>query len=318
MNVDGSIQDTYRYALDVAQIDFLGISDHDQDILKHRYDRDQRPLQNYMWWQAEKLADLFHAPPRFTALYGYEHGGSYQVRGGHKNIMYTQRGNPCIEDDSPEDLFKALEGRDAIAIPHQLADGGSAADWNKWNGRWEPVAEMFQARGSYEYLDGPRMAQVQREGNYLWDALAKGVRVGVIASSDHGLTHGAYAGVYAKARTREAVLGAMRARRTYAATDTILLDLRLGDHLMGEELETDASPTLNVRIVGTAPLRRVDIISDGKFVYTRTREPAAPTDEFEVMLDMEPGQSSYFYLRCIQENDEMAWSSPIWVTRRAA
>jgi hypothetical protein len=315
MNVDGSLQDTYRYAVDVVKLDFLAISDHDQDILKHRYDRDQRPLQDFMWWRSEKLVDLFHAGPRFVALYGFEHGGSYKVRGGHKNIVYTERGNPCIEDDSPEALFRALEGRDAIAIPHQLADGGSATDWEKWNRQWEPVAEMFQARGSYEYLDAPRMAKVQREGHYLWDALGKGLRVGVIASSDHGLTHGAYAGVYAEGRDRRAILEAIRARRTFGATDKIAMELRLGDRLMGEEVEVDEAPTFHARIIGTGPIRRVDIISDGKFVCTR--EPAAATDEFDIMLDVAPGETSYFYLRCIQENNEMAWCSPIWVTRSA-
>lgn len=316
MNVDGSLQDTYRYAVDVAGLDFLAISDHDQDILKHRYDRDQRPLQDFMWWRSEKLVDLFHAGPRFVALYGFEHGGSYQARGGHKNIVYTERGNPCIEDDSPEALFRALDGRDAIAIPHQLADGGSATDWEKWSREWEPVAEVFQARGSYEYLDAPRMAKVQREGHYLWDALGKGLRVGVIASSDHGLTHGAYAGVYAEGRDRRAILEAIRARRTFGATDKIVMELRSGEHLMGEEIEVEEAATFHARIVGTGPIRRVDIIRDGEFVCTR--EPGAAADEFDIMLDVPPGETSYFYLRCIQEDNEMAWCSPIWVTRRAA
>ena len=309
MNVDGSLQDTYRYAVDVAGLDFLAISDHDQDILKHRYDREQRPLQNFMWWRSEKLVDLFHAGPRFTALYGFEHGGSYKARGGHKNVVYTERGNPCIEDDAPADLFRVLEGRNAIAIPHQLADGGSATDWDKWDRQWEPVAEIFQARGSYEYLDAPRLAKVKREGHYLWDALGKGIRVGVIASSDHGLTHGAYAGVYAESRDRRAILEALRARRTFGATDTIAMELRLGEHLMGEEVEV-------ARIVGTGPIRRVDIISEGEFVCTR--EPEAAEDEFDIMLELPEGESRYFYLRCIQENNEMAWCSPIWVTRRGA
>jgi len=318
MNTDGSIQDTYRYAIDVAKIDFLGISDHDQDILKHRYDRDERPLQSFMWWRSEKLVDIFHAGPRFTAIYGFEHGGGYKNRGGHQNIMYTERGNPCIEVDAPADVWSQLEGRNAVMIPHQLADGGSATDWERYNIGWMPVAEMFQARGSYEYMGTPRMATVQREGHYIWDALAKGLRVGVIASSDHGLTHGAYAGVYATDRTREAILDAMRARRTFGATDTIALDFRVGEHMMGEEVEVEGDPTFRVRITGTDALRRIDIISEGQFVYTRTREPGAPEDEFEVMLELPEGETRYYYLRCIQANDEMAWSSPIWVTRRAA
>jgi hypothetical protein len=138
----------------------------------------------------------------------------------------------------------------------------------------------------------------------------------VIASSDHGLTHGAYAGVYAEDRSREAILDALRARRTFGATDTIVMELRLGEHLMGEEVEVAEAPTFHARIVGTGPIRRVDIISEGEFVCTR--EPEAAADQFEIMLELPEGETRYFYLRCIQENNEMAWCSPIWVTRRAA
>ncbi|MGE3778481.1 MAG: hypothetical protein AB7F89_14945, partial [Pirellulaceae bacterium] len=129
MNYDGSLMDTYRYAIDAAQLDFLAISDHDQDILKHRYDRKQSPLLDYAWWRSQKYCDLFVIDEKFLPIYGYEHGGSYQARGGHKNVMYAQRGGKCIEDDSPEALFRLLAGQDAVVIPHQLADGGSATDF---------------------------------------------------------------------------------------------------------------------------------------------------------------------------------------------
>lgn len=315
MNHDGSLLDTYRYALDAVRLDFLAISDHDQDILKHRYDRTLRPLQGYMWWRSEKLCDLFHMRGGFIALYGYEHGGSMKNRGGHKNVIYATRGNPCIEDDAPRDLFRALKGRNAVAIPHQLADGGSATDWSQWNPQFETVAEVFQARGSYEFSGCPREARVRRPGHYYWDALAKGRKVGAIASSDHGLTHGAYAGVYVKERTRSGVIEALRARRTFGATDTIVLDFRLGDRFMGEEAVVTQAPTLRAEVRGTAELQRVDIVRNGEFIYTA--DPDGSSCQF-VFTDtaLQPGQSAYYCLRCVQKNNELAWSSPIWVTRK--
>lgn len=312
MTRDGSLMDTYRYAIDATALDFLGISDHDQDILKHRYDREQRPLQGYMWWRSEKLCDLFTMQPRFIALYGYEHGGSLQSRGGHKNVMYSKRGNPCIEDDAPPDLFRALEGRDAVAIPHQLADGGSATDWDRWDGRWEPVAEMFQARGSYEFMGAPRLARVQRQGYFVWDALAKGIKTGLIASSDHGLTHSAYACLYVRERSREALIEACRARRTFAATDTIVLEFCLGDAFMGEEVRTRQTPVLRAMVRGTSELDRVDIVRNNEFVYSVNPEGSEYRFEF-ADSQLSKGQKAYYYLRCVQDNAELAWSSPIWV-----
>ena len=77
------------------------------------------------------------------------------------------------------------------------------------------MAEIFQARGSYEYFGAPLIAEVQRQGHYLQDALGGGVQIGVIASSDHGLVHGAYAGIYAREFTRRGVLEALRSRRSF-------------------------------------------------------------------------------------------------------
>jgi len=317
MCYDGSIEDTYRYAIDTVAIDFLAISDHDQDLLMHRFDKTKRreAVQGYMWWRSQKLCDLFRLGDTFITMYGYEHGGSMKARGGHKNVIYTKRANPCIELDAPEDLFKELEGLDAIAIPHQLADGPSATDWTKFDGKYEVVAEIFQARGSYEYQGCPREARVIREGNFVWDALADGVKTGIIASSDHGTVHGAYAGVYVEDISREGILQAMRARRTFGATDTIGVEFTIGDGAMGEEMTVNGAPRLNVKMIGTDVLDRVDVVRNNQFVYTRSPETSELSFTFED-TQLQPGQSCYYYVRAIQRNNEIAWSSPIWVTRQ--
>jgi len=315
MNFDGSLMDTYRYAIDAAGLDFLAISDHDQDLLKHRYSRDkQGPLQDYAWWRSQKYCDLFHLEGRFLPIYGYEHGGSFAQRGGHKNVMFLQRGNPCFEEDSPEELFFVLRDREAVVIPHQLADGSSATDWGKWNVQFERVAEIFQARGSYEFFGCPREAAVKRQGHYLRDALDSGVRVGVIASSDHGLVHNAYAGTYVRDFTRAGILEALRSRRSYGATETIVLDFRCGDRPLGSEVELDGPPQFQVNARGTEPLDSVEIVRDGKIVYSV--RPEAQSSEFRYTdMDLGRGQAAYYYLRCRQTDDQWAWSSAIWVAR---
>ena len=314
MNYDGSLTDQYRYAIDSARLDFLAITDHDQDLLKHRYDHWNRPLQGYAWWRSQKFCDLFFIPDTFIPLYAYEHACTLENRGGHKNVLFASRGNPVIEDNMPRDLFKALEGKNAIIIPHQLADGKSAFDWTKWNNQWEPIAEIFQARGSYEYVGAPRSARIQREGHCLWDALARGIRIGVIASSDHGFRHGAYAGVYVKEKTREGIFEAMRARRTYAATDTIVLDFRIDGYFMGDEAFSQSAPELEARIIGTDKLDCVDVIRNNQI--WRTFSPDGKMFTFSYTdCSLLPGNEAYYYVRCVQKDNEMAWSSPIWVRR---
>ena len=78
---------------------------------------------------------------------------------------------------------------------------------------------------------------------------------------------------------------------------------------MGEEFATDRPPRLDVRVIGTGPIARIDIIKDNTFVYT------AHPDVEEVSFSytdrsIEPG-THYYYVRVIQADDNMAWASPI-------
>jgi len=324
---DGSLQDAYRYALNASGLDWLAISDHDQDILKHRNDRNERPRQDYDWWRSQKYCDLYTIPGRFLAMYGYEHGGSYKARGGHKNVIYAERGHPVYEVDAPEELFAALADSGAVAIPHQLADGGSRTDWEKWNRKYEAVAEIFQTRGSYEYEDCPRIARIFTPGHSIWDALAADVRVGIIASSDHGQTHQARAGAYvedasgaagdlstATGFTRRGLLEALHARRTFGATTAVAVQTSIADHPLGREITVQDAPTIEARIVAPAAVRALAVVRDSKFIYTT--EPKTPQAEFQFTdLDLKPGQSAYYYVRALIGENDVAWSSPIWVAR---
>ena len=317
---DGSLQDAYRYALDTCELDWLAISDHDQDILKHRADRKPRPRQDYDWQRSQKYCDLYSIPGRFVALYGYEHGGSYADRGGHKNVVGDRRGRDVYEVDAPHELFAALAESGCLVIPHQLADAGSRTDWEKWSDKFERVGEIFQIRGSYEFEGCPRSAAIFTKGNSLWDALAKGVRIGIIASSDHGQTHQARAGVYVEEKselgfTRQGILEALRARRTFGATVAVTVQVNAGGRLLGEEFAAPGPPTLDVRIAAPAPIARIDVVRDNRFVYSQ--QPAAKEARFRFRdADLPPGQSAYYYVRAQIGESDFAWSSPLWITRK--
>ena len=72
----------------------------------------------------------------------------------------------------------------------------------------------------------------------MWNAWAKGYKLGVQASSDHLSTHYSYAMTIAEDFTRNGLLQAMKRRHSYGATDNILLDVRLLDeYMMGDEVD---------------------------------------------------------------------------------
>ena len=73
-------------------------------------------------------------------------------------------------------------------------------------------------RGSYEELNTPAKAGTPNPAGLVWNAWAKGHKMGLISNSDHQSTHQSYACVYAPELTAEAVMrahvrGAWKARR---------------------------------------------------------------------------------------------------------
>ncbi len=82
---DGCIVEHYRYAYDLAGLDFLGTSDH-TDVGKI--------YSPYEWWHTQRQVDAFHAPGLFASLYAYEREQSFPW--GHRNIVFAKRGGPLV------------------------------------------------------------------------------------------------------------------------------------------------------------------------------------------------------------------------------
>jgi len=142
-------------------------------------------------------------------------------------------------------------------------------------------------------------------------ALEKGYKLSFEASSDHVSTHISYANIYVTGLNREAVLDGFKKRHLYAPTDNIVADVSSGSHMMGDEFSTASLPSLQVKFAGTAPFAKVHIVKDGKYVYTT--EPKTATVNFSWQdMSATPGKMSY--VRGEQENGEMVWASPMWIT----
>src|SRR5260370_18859521 len=138
-------------------------------------------------------------------------------------------------------------------------------DWGDNEPALEPLIEIYQGdRVSAEYEGAPKAANRAnvasapggfRPAGYVWNAWAKGYKLGVQASSDHLSTHISYACTLVTDFTREGLLEGMRKRHSYAATDNIILDYRL-ESSAGEFIQVDfvmwQGPfRLRVRMTGT-------------------------------------------------------------------
>lgn len=317
---DGSMWDAWRYALDAAALDWIGCCDHDNGLGRE-----------YPWWMNQKFDDIFLVPGAFTPMFNYERSIPYPE--GHRNIVMARRGVrtlprlPKVDEKTPGSapdtrmLYAYLRHFDGIVASHTSATG-MGTDWRDNEPLQEPVVEIYQGlRQNYEMPDAPRSNSATdsiggwRPAGFVSLALEKGYRLAFEASSDHVSTHMSYANVYAAGTTREAILEALKKRRVYAATDDILADVRSGNHMIGEEFETTDSPTLSVKLVGTAPFARVHIVKDNHFVYST--QPNKEEVEFTWRdTTAEKGKTSYYYVRGEQQDGEIVWVSPMWITYR--
>jgi hypothetical protein len=316
--LDGTLIDQWRYIIDAAALDWVGCCDHDNGGGRE-----------YTWWTTQKLTDVFYTPGKFAPLFNYER--SVQYPEGHRNVVFTQRGVrplprlPISSADSPVHapdtllLYEYLRKFNGLAASHTSAtDMGT--DWRDNDPETEPVVEIYQGmRQNYEMPDAPRSNSASdsiggwRPKGFVNLALEKGYKLGFQASSDHISTHQSYANVLATETTREAILDALRKRHVYAWTELIMADVRSGTHLMGDVFSTGEMPNLHVKLSGTTKFARVVIVKDNRYVYST--EPHAATVDFS-WRDNAPskGKQSYYYVRGEQEDGELVWASPMWIT----
>jgi hypothetical protein len=344
---DGSIFDMWRYGLDMAAHDWIGSGDHDNGNGRE-----------FSWWLTQKTTSLFTMPGRFAPMYTYERSVSYPD--GHRNAVFAERGVRPLGrlrgglgkamDDLPDDadrpnspdtlmFYDYLKYFDGICASH-TSGTDMGTDWRDNDPKVEPIVEIYQGdRQNYERPGAPRSNTAEyslggwRPLGFVSQALMKGYRLGFQSSSDHISTHMSYCNVWVEQPTRKAILEGMKRRRVYGATDNIIADVRCGEHFMGEEFTRDKPPTLNVKLIGTAPFDEVVIVKDNEYVYSIS--PNEREVEFRwTDMDATPGKTSYYYVRGMQvgqtqtrtvggtrgrvsvdfHDGELVWVSPMWIT----
>ncbi|MBN2447397.1 MAG: CehA/McbA family metallohydrolase [Phycisphaerae bacterium] len=332
----GDPERSYMRARDIFRDNFHVLTDHDFFVGKR--------LNDAQWQEQKDVVEHYHAPGEFVTLFGQEwttprtnlkHGW------GHFNIYTADPTIPMFDHkderwrDLP-DLYNAIRKYNAIAIPHHI--GWTGAPWDQIDLQLTPVTEICSVHGAFEYEGNtPIRHRGGMSGCFYRDGLAKGLRIGVAGGTDqHGLTwhHGVcwkrnafragLTGIWAPELSREAVLNAFRARRTFATTGVKMqLYVTVNNELMGGVAKLDGPPKINVD-VAVAPdkgnLAWLEIVRDGvvinRFGGEAQRSRYTFTDENCPLLHRAVANNECsYYLRVVLANDNMAWSSPVWVTR---
>jgi hypothetical protein len=282
-----SLEDYYRYALDLCEYDFWAVTDHAEHTTA------------YQWWCVQKIADLFRMEGHFVPLYGFE----WTSTSGHQNVIYgdVRRGAPIFsaqatESRRPDQLWTHLRRHPsypAVTIPHHPGSAMQAHDWSYHDPEYMRLVEVFQAcRGNYEH-DGcfRQYSDATLRGGFVVDGLRRGYRFGLIASSDHG-NGSSYVGVYAESLDRPGIFGALQARRVLGATARdIALDVRIGDTFMGEETTRQGAFEIDVSVRAYRDVARIDIVRNGELAHSVLPDLELPQAWIAVPLRIEWGMA---------------------------
>jgi hypothetical protein len=320
----GTPEDYYRYARDVSALDVSALTDHDHWGMRFL---DSSPE---LWERIEKANRSFHEPDRFVTLLAYEWTSWLY---GHRHVLYFSDEGEVLSSvdpqfESPDLLWAALQGKSALTFAHHSAGGPVSTDWSfAPDPILEPVTEIVSVHGSSEAMDSPDRIYNPLPGNFVRDVIDHGYRLGFIGSGDShdghpGLTHiaapddtGGLAAIFCEALTRPAVLSALRKRATYATNGPrIWLRMQIADVFMGGVLQSDmiqtGSQELNYDVVGTGPVRSIELVRTGAVVGKIEGEGRQSLTGRVELPRLKPGE--YLYLRVVQEDGGAAWSSPVF------
>ena len=225
------------------------------------------------WAQTQASTRRHHTERHFVTFLGVEWSGASNLGGDH-NLYFPGDASPLhrcshefiadksdADTDLPhiEDVYRHYGGSETLCAVHV---GGRTADLRWHAPDLDRLLEVHSTHATSEW--------------FLFDALKRGYRMGVIAGSDSvdgrpGNSHPGHMGVRnvrggltaiaAPELTRDALWDALRQRHCYATTgERILLEFRTGASRMGDEVvaATRAVAPFEIRVEGTAPLECVD------------------------------------------------------------
>lgn len=316
----GTPADYFLYARLVGGLDAAALTDHDAHGFQALDENDE------IWSFIKDISNRFNEPDKLATFIGYEWTNwTY----GHKHVLFLDEPAPLYgfrsaTSDTPDKLWKALKNYNAMTISHHVGGGPIAADWSFYDPEMEPVVEVCSIHGNSEYFGCLADIYNPKKGSFVQDALAKGYTLGLIAGGD---THNGHPGMgdpsartggvtafYAEKPSREALWDALKKRRVYGTTgERIIIDFKINGHWMGEIVQDgpNVKREIYLKVIAADKLKKVEVIKNNQTL--KSWEGLGTSCEYIIIDDNCETKRDYYYLRVVQENGQMAWSSPIWL-----
>jgi len=249
-------------------------------------------------------------------------------------------------------IYKSFSPKEIISIPSFTMGKGHEYNFKNYDPDYERVVEIYNAWGSSEcskkegnlrpiQINGKVGVQENLEGS-VQKALLNNCRFGFVSGGldDRGIYSPFFEGdqvqyspgltaIIANEHTRTSLSEALYARSCYATTgERIIVGLYVAGMPMGSEISTAQKHGLNINrhisgfVAGTTNLKTVEIIRNGKVIHTFkpegysldfTYDDMTALDKVMVVPKDKKPPFVFYYIRVVQEDGHMAWSSPIWI-----
>ncbi len=255
-------------------------------------------------------------------------------------------------------IYKNHTPKDLISIPTFSMAKGYETTFADYDPEFERVVEIYNAWGSSECTakegnlrpiatNGKEGVNETEKGS-LRRALNNNFRFGFVAGGldDRGIYSTLFdsdqiqyspglTAIIAIEQTREALFQALLNRSCYATTgERMVLGFFIAGAGMGAELNTKAKPGLNFNrhltgfVAGTTPITEITFVRNGIPFHTIHPNQAHyefALDDSELLSKIilttprsEKPPFVYYYMRVVQEDGHIAWSSPIWIDQTDA
>jgi hypothetical protein len=323
----GSPQEAFEYARDSAQVDIQALTDHTHMLTSGEYST------------IKSLAASYTEDGVYVAIAGQEHGSLSTSRSGafgHMNFYEAPGLIPQYQNG--DDYRYNLAGTYSWLVSHDDDISGAPLygvfNHPYYSGGCEPDAQFHHF--AYSVTGDSAMALTEIRNGKRWDdyepeyleVLDKGWHVGVAANQDNhegmwgdqpnpNSGNDIYlTGILADTLTKDAVLAALRDRRTFAVevnpkSDRMGLLFQCEGNWMGKVFETSADTVgFDITVWAETEFITLELVRNG----TQVAYMAADSNHVEWSpQDDPPMGESYYYVRAQQVDGDHLWSSPIWV-----
>lgn len=320
----GTIDEAYKYADNVANVDFLAVTDH-----SNWFDNDTKAniadgSVSKTWKTGRDAANKYNKDGEFVAIYGYEMTWSGSTGGyGHMNTFNTEgfetRSNSKMNLQGYYNALKT-QSQSSSQFNHPGKTFGDFSDFANYDKEIDNVINLVEVGNGEGAI---RSSGYFPSYEYYTRALDKGWHVAPSNNQDNhkgkwGNANTAKTVIEASELTRESVYDAIKNMRVYATEDE---NLRISYEVNGNTMGSILPKTnkldfeINVEDIDEGDnLKKISIIGDGGKVVKSIDNINDTKKEWKFSLD--ESTSSYYYVKVEESDKDIAVTAPIWVGER--